>query len=77
MQMQPPAMPAPGMYYGRGYPPQPAYGVPPMQGKLATLLPEREGWLTRRADPYGAPAPAGYGYPPQGQPQQGPPNGSY
>lgn len=58
MQMQPPAMPAQGMYYGRGYPPQQPYGVPPMQ------------------DPYGA-APAGYGYPPQGQPQQGPPNGSY
>jgi hypothetical protein len=33
MQMQPPAMPAPGMYYGRGYPPQQAYGVPPMQGE--------------------------------------------
>lgn len=35
MQMQPGGMPAPGMYpsYGRGYVPQPAYGVPQMPGQ--------------------------------------------
>lgn len=58
MQMQPGGMPAPGMYpsYGRGYVPQPAYGVPQMPGQ----------------DPYGAPVPAyGYPPQGQPQPPNG------